>query len=46
MTASHGTAGERLFWILADDLLEDPAVTRSTMMGYPCLRGCSQCLSC
>jgi hypothetical protein len=27
-----------LFWKLADALLADPAVTRSTMMGYPCLR--------
>ncbi len=30
--------GEALFWQLADDLLLDPGVTRSTMMGYPCLR--------
>jgi hypothetical protein len=29
---------EDLFWKLADTLLADPAVTRSTMMGYPCLR--------
>lgn len=29
---------EGLFWKLADDLLAQPAVTRSTMMGYPCLR--------
>jgi hypothetical protein len=27
-----------LFWTLADDLLRDPGITRSTMMGYPCLR--------
>ncbi len=38
MTAGRGAEGEQLFWNLADDLLEDPAVTRSTMMGYPCLR--------
>jgi hypothetical protein len=38
MTASRATVGEQLFWVLAEDLLEDPAVTRSTMMGYPCLR--------
>jgi hypothetical protein len=32
------TAAEDEFWVLADPLLEDPAVTRSTMMGLPCLR--------
>ncbi len=26
------------FWELATPLLEDPEITRSTMMGYPCLR--------
>jgi hypothetical protein len=30
--------GEDLFWDLAAALLADPAVTRSTMMGLPCLR--------
>lgn len=30
--------GEELFWQLAEPLLADPAVTRSTMMGLPCLR--------
>jgi hypothetical protein len=30
--------GESLFWQLAEPLLADPAVTRSTMMGLPCLR--------
>jgi hypothetical protein len=30
--------GEALFWELADPLYEDPAVSRSTMMGFPCLR--------
>jgi hypothetical protein len=30
--------GEVLFWRLAEPLLADPAVTRSTMMGLPCLR--------
>jgi hypothetical protein len=30
--------GETLFWDLADDLLKEPGITRSTMMGYPCLR--------
>lgn len=29
---------EALFWELADDLLAEPGVTPSTMMGYPCLR--------
>lgn len=30
--------GEELFWQLAQPLLAEPAVVRSTMMGYPCLR--------
>jgi hypothetical protein len=29
---------EELFWALADELLKQRAVSRSTMMGYPCLR--------
>jgi hypothetical protein len=29
---------EELFWALADDFLEEPGVSRGTMMGYPCLR--------
>ena len=29
---------EQLFWALADRLLGEPSVTRSTMMGFPCLR--------
>ena len=29
---------EALFWELAQQLLAEPGVTRSTMMGYPCLR--------
>ena len=29
---------ESLFWELAQQLLADPDVTQSTMMGYPCLR--------
>jgi hypothetical protein len=30
--------GETLFWDIADNLLHEPGITRSTMMGYPCLR--------
>ena len=30
--------GETLFWQLAEALYADTAVTRSTMMGVPCLR--------
>ena len=30
--------GEELFWQLAEPLLGQPAVTRSTMMGLACLR--------
>ncbi len=29
---------EHRFWSLADPLLDRPTVTRSTMMGLPCLR--------
>lgn len=41
MTADHPrlTAGRELFDDLAAELcLTDPTVTRSTMMGFPCLR--------
>jgi hypothetical protein len=30
--------GEVLFWDLADKHLEESGTTRSTMMGFPCLR--------
>ncbi|GIH05264.1 hypothetical protein Rhe02_33310 [Rhizocola hellebori] len=30
--------GEELFWDLAEPLCAQAAVSRSTMMGYPCLR--------
>lgn len=30
--------GERHFWALAAPLLQQPGVTRSTMMGFACLR--------
>ncbi|RVX43926.1 hypothetical protein EDD27_6637 [Nonomuraea polychroma] len=29
---------EELFWDLAEPMLTEPAITRSTMMGLPCLR--------
>jgi hypothetical protein len=32
------TVGEERLWSLAERLLERPDVTRSTMMGFPCLR--------
>jgi hypothetical protein len=32
------TDGEARFWELAEPLLARPGVTRSTMMGLPCLR--------
>src|SRR5262245_31275136 len=35
---NDATARQELFWRLADDLLREAGVTRSTMMGYPCLR--------
>lgn len=36
--SSTAAVREELFWRLAKGLYADPAVTRSTMMGYPCLR--------
>ena len=35
---AEANARETLFWELAEQLLAEPGVTRSTMMGYPCLR--------
>jgi len=32
------TPGEKQFWLLAAPLLRQPGVTRSTMMGFACLR--------
>ncbi len=29
---------EELFWELVEPMLADPAITRSTMMGLPCVR--------
>jgi hypothetical protein len=29
---------EERFWALAEELLAQPGITRSTMMGFPCLR--------
>ena len=37
-TTGDTAAKEQLFWTLAGVLLRDRAVTRSTMMGFPCLR--------
>lgn len=37
---------ETLFWDLAGVLLEEPGVTRSTMMGYPCLRSNGASFAC
>ena len=38
MNSADASARETLFWELAHQLLAEPGVTRSTMMGYPCLR--------
>jgi hypothetical protein len=38
MTTDHAKARTRLFSELAEELLAEPAITQSTMMGYPCLR--------
>ena len=35
---SQDGENEELFWRLADDLLQHPAVTRGTIMGFACLR--------
>ena len=38
MTDRVQTPGEKQFWALASPLLRQPGVTRSTMMGFACLR--------
>ena len=38
MSERVSSAGEDRFWELAAPLLEQAGVTRSTMMGFPCLR--------
>jgi hypothetical protein len=38
MTDRVQTPGEKQFWALAAPLLGQPGVTRSTMMGFACLR--------
>ena len=35
---TEANARKTLLWELAGQLLAEPGVTRSTMMGYPCLR--------
>jgi hypothetical protein len=37
-TRTPSSSGEERFWRLADPLLTQAGVTRSTMMGFPCLR--------
>jgi hypothetical protein len=38
MTDDKVTPGEARFWDLAEPLLAQPGIERSTMMGLPCLR--------
>jgi hypothetical protein len=38
VTENRPTPGEEKFWDLAEPLLGRTDVTRSTMMGFPCLR--------
>lgn len=38
MPEGSASLREDLFWELAEELYADPAVTRGTMMGFPCLR--------
>jgi hypothetical protein len=35
---AEASEGDELFWELAQSLLAQPAVTRSPMLGFPCLR--------
>lgn len=46
MSNAGASARESLFWELAQELLTEPAVTRSTMMGYPCLRSSGAFFAC
>ena len=43
---TEANARETLFWELAERLLAEPGVTRSTMMGYPCLRANGSFFAC
>lgn len=43
---TQANAREALFCELAEQLLAEPGVTRSTMMGYPCLRANGAFLAC
>jgi hypothetical protein len=43
---TEASARETLFWELAEQLLAEPGVTRSTMMGYPCLRASGAFFAC
>ncbi len=38
MNESKRARGENRFWTLAEPLLQHAGVSRSTMMGFPCLR--------
>ena len=38
MNESERARGENRFWALAEPLLQQAGVSRSTMMGFPCLR--------
>jgi hypothetical protein len=38
MSSADTSARGTLFWELAQQFLAEPGITRSTMMGYPCLR--------
>jgi hypothetical protein len=38
MSEPTRSSGDERFWALAQPLLEQAGVTRSTMMGFPCLR--------
>lgn len=43
---SRASEREALFWKLAESLYAEPAVTRSTMMGFPCLRANGNFFAC
>ena len=46
MSEAGASTREALFWELAQECLAEPGVTRSTMMGYPCLRASGAFFAC
>lgn len=38
MSATRPATGAQLFWELVEPMLAQPAISKSTMMGLPCVR--------